>query len=110
MAHPDSPAIQNLLGHNAPRLLASIGAWLTAEIRAGHIRDAPLVVLLQLLIAPVSIHMLTRPTVGRIPGIELPDLDAVCGRLRRCVPAGSRFATTAAETTTKAKTPKKATT
>ena len=78
LARPESPAIQNLLGHNAPRLLASIGAWLTAEIEAGHIREMPLVVLLQLLIAPVSVHMLTRPTMGRIPGIRLPDLDAVC--------------------------------
>ncbi len=78
LARPESPAIQNLLSHNAPRLLASIGAWLTAEIEAGHIREMPLVVLLQLLIAPVSVHMLTRPTMGRIPGIELPDLDGVC--------------------------------
>lgn len=78
LARPDSPAIQNLMGHNAPRLLASIGAWLTAEIEAGHIREMPLVVLLQLLIAPASVHMLMRPTMGRIPGIELPDLDDVC--------------------------------
>jgi AcrR family transcriptional regulator len=78
LARPDSPAIQNLLGHNAPRLLASLGVWLTAEIQQGRIRDLPLVVLLQLLIAPVSVHMLTRPTTGRIPGIELPDLDSAC--------------------------------
>lgn len=78
LARPDSPAVQNLLGHNAPRLLASIGAWLTAEIQAGHVRDMPMVVLLQLLIAPVTVHMLTRPTVSPITGIELPELDAVC--------------------------------
>lgn len=78
LARPESPAIQNLLGHNAPRLLASIGAWLAAEIAAGHVRNMPVIVLLQLLIAPLSVHMLTRPTVGSIADIELPDLDAVC--------------------------------
>ena len=78
LARPDSPAVQNLLGHNAPRLLASIGAWLTAQMHAGHIREMPVIVLLQLLIAPVSVHMLTRPSVGSIAAIELPELDAVC--------------------------------
>lgn len=78
LARPDSPAIQNLLGHNAPRLLASLGAWLTGEIQAGRIRDVPLPLLLQLLIAPVSVHMLLRAAVPQVPGLDLPDLDTTC--------------------------------
>lgn len=78
LARPDSPAIQNLLSHNAPRLLASIGAWLTSQIAAGRIRDWPLALLIQLLIAPVAVHMLIRPAAPDIPGLELPNLDTVC--------------------------------
>ena len=110
LARPDSPAIQNLLGHNAPRLLASLGAWLTAEIQAGRIREAPVVVLLQLLIAPVSVHMLTRPTMGGIPGIELPDLDAVCDIFADAFLRAVALQPPPPKTTTKAKTRKKATT
>ena len=78
LARPDSPAIRNLLSHNAPRLLGSLGAWLTFEIRAGRIRDIPLPLLIQQLIAPVTVHMLVRPAVPELPGLELPDLDTVC--------------------------------
>jgi AcrR family transcriptional regulator len=78
LARPDSPAIQNLLGHNAPRILASLGKWLIGEIEAGRIRDIALPLLIQQLIAPIAIHMLVRPAVPRIPGLELPDVDTVC--------------------------------
>lgn len=78
LARPDSPAIQNLLHHNAPRLLGSLGAWLHGEVQAGRIRDIPLPLLLQQLIAPVIIHMLMRPTMPAIPGIDVPNLDTVC--------------------------------
>jgi AcrR family transcriptional regulator len=78
LARPDSPAIQNLLGHNAPRLLAAVGGWLTKEVQAGRIRDLPLQLLIQQLIAPIAVHMLVRPAVPQLPGLELPDLDNVC--------------------------------
>lgn len=78
LARPDSPAIRTLLAHNAPRLLASLGAWLAGEIQAGHIRDVPLPLLIQQLLAPIVIHMLLRPTASYVAGIELPDLDATC--------------------------------
>ncbi|MBS4730159.1 TetR/AcrR family transcriptional regulator [Mycobacterium sp. SM1] len=75
---PGSPAIQNLLQHNAPRLLASIGGWLRGEVDAGRIRDVPLPLLIHQLLAPVVIHMLLRPAIPTIPGIELPDIDTTC--------------------------------
>ncbi len=77
-ARPNSPAVQNLVQHNAPRLLASIGAWLDAEMQAGNIRDIPLPLLTQQLMSPVVLHMLVRPAMPHIPGIDLPDLDTVC--------------------------------
>ena len=46
LARPDSPAIQTLLHHNAPRLLGSLGEWLRGEVAAGCIRDIPLPLLL----------------------------------------------------------------
>jgi AcrR family transcriptional regulator len=78
LARPDSPAIQNLLGHNAPRLLATLGGWLSGEVQAGRIRDIPLPLLIQQLIAPIAVHLLVRPAVPQLPGLELPDLDTVC--------------------------------
>ena len=78
LARPDSPAIRNLLSHNAPRLLSSLGGWLAGEIQAGRIRAIPLPLLIQQLIAPVAVHMLVRPAVPELPGLELPDLDTVC--------------------------------
>lgn len=79
LARPDSPAVQNLLGHNAPRLLGSLGAWLTGQITAGRIRDdLALPLLYQLLIAPIAVHMLVRPAIPVVPGMDLPDLDTVC--------------------------------
>ncbi|MEZ5130381.1 MAG: TetR/AcrR family transcriptional regulator [Mycobacterium sp.] len=78
MARPDSPALRNLLEHNAPRLLGSLGAWLAEQVRAGRIRDIALPLLIQQLSAPITIHMLSRPVAPQIPGMELPDLDAVC--------------------------------
>jgi AcrR family transcriptional regulator len=78
LARPDSPAVQNLLGHNAPRLLATLGAWLTIEIQAGRIRDLPLPLLIQQLIAPIAVHMLVRPAVSQLPALAVPDLDTVC--------------------------------
>lgn len=78
MARPDSPAVQNLLQHNAPRLLGSVGAWLAGEVAAGRIRNIPLPLLIQQLGAPITIHMLSRPAMPQLPGVELPDLDTVC--------------------------------
>lgn len=78
LARPDSPAVQNLLQHNAPRLLATIGTWLSGEVQSGVIRDLPLPLLIQQLLTPVVIHMLVRPAMPQIPGIELPDIDTTC--------------------------------
>jgi AcrR family transcriptional regulator len=96
LARPGSPAIQNLLGHNAPRILASLGGWLSGEIAAGRIRDdVALPLLIQQLIAPIAVHLLIRPAFPTLPGLELPDLDTVCDSftdtfIRAAAPAPSR--------------------
>jgi AcrR family transcriptional regulator len=77
-ARPDSPAVQNLVQHNAPRLLASIGAWLDAEVQANTIRDIPSPLLTQQLMSPIVIHLLVRPAMPHIPGVDLPDIDTTC--------------------------------
>jgi AcrR family transcriptional regulator len=77
-ARPNSPAVQNLVQHNAPRLLASIGAWLDAEVQANTIRDIPSPLLTQQLMSPVVMHLLVRPAMPHIPGVDLPDIDTTC--------------------------------
>lgn len=80
-ARPQSPAIQNLVQHNAPRLLASIGAWLDTEVQANNVRDIPAPLLTQLLMSPIMIHLLVRPAMPHIPGVELPTIDETCDTL-----------------------------
>lgn len=76
--HPTSPAAQSLITYTAPRVFSVIGRWLTEEIEAGRIRNAPLPLLIQQLIAPMAVHMLLRPGNERVPGIDMPDIDTVC--------------------------------
>lgn len=78
VARPASPAMQTLLNHKGPQVLAVIGTWLTAEIRAGRIRDLPVSLLMQELLAPMVIHMLLRPNAANLLGTDLPDINAVC--------------------------------
>jgi AcrR family transcriptional regulator len=75
LARPTSPAVQALLQYHVPRILAGVGQWLAGEIAAGRIRDLPLPLLIQQLLAPIGIHTMARPAVVNIPEVELPDLD-----------------------------------
>jgi AcrR family transcriptional regulator len=78
LARPTEPAVQALLQYHVPRLLAGVGQWLTAEIAAGRIRDLPLPLLIQQMLAPIAIHTMIRPAAVHIPEIELPELDQAC--------------------------------
>ncbi|BAX91185.1 TetR family transcriptional regulator [Mycobacterium shigaense] len=77
-ARPTSPAVQSLAAYGPPRLLAVLGRWFEAEIRAGHIRDMPLPLLAQQLLGPIMLHVLSRPALPDIPAFSLPDIDTVC--------------------------------
>lgn len=58
-----------------PRMLASVGAWLTDETEAGRIRPLPLPLLVQLLISPLAVHMITRPLLESVWGSDYPTVD-----------------------------------
>ncbi|MFI6457704.1 TetR/AcrR family transcriptional regulator [Streptosporangium amethystogenes] len=78
LARPGEPALQGLLQHFAPRMLAGLGQWLTDEMAAGRIRALPLPLLAQQMIAPVLMHFVTRPAAGQVPGVDLPGVEETC--------------------------------
>jgi len=78
LARPTSPAVQSLVQHKAPRLFAVIGEWLSAEIRAGRLREMPVALLLNQLLAPMVVHLLIRPAMSELPFLDLPDIDQTC--------------------------------
>ncbi|WP_100482321.1 TetR/AcrR family transcriptional regulator [Mycobacteroides abscessus] len=78
MARPFDPSVRKLIEHNAPRMLGSVGLWLSGEIAAGRIRDLPVTVLTQQLLAPVVMHTALRPAAEGVLGLELPDIQEVC--------------------------------
>jgi AcrR family transcriptional regulator len=78
LARPTSPAVQALLQYHVPRMLAGVGQWLAGEVTAGRIRDLPLPLLIQQMLAPIGIHTMVRPALGTIPEVVLPDLDQAC--------------------------------
>lgn len=77
-SRPNSPAVGSLVGYTSPRVFAVLGRWFEVEIRAGHIREFPTVLLVQQLLGPIVIHMFTRPVVEATPGIPLPDIETLC--------------------------------
>lgn len=77
-ARPASPTVQALSQHAAPRMLDVLGAWLNAQVQRGRIRDLPMPSLIQQLMGPMVMHMLTRPALGAVAVVELPDLDTMC--------------------------------
>lgn len=77
-ARPSSPAVQSLVSYAAPRMLAAIGGWLISEVHAGRVRDLPVPLLVQQLMAPLMIHLFMRPIADQTAVVELPDIEAVC--------------------------------
>ena len=77
-SRPASPSVQSLASHAAPRTFGALGAWFDAEIRAGNLRDQPVVLLAQQLLGPILIHMFLRPVAQRAPTPAFPDIDTVC--------------------------------
>jgi AcrR family transcriptional regulator len=78
LARPTGAAVQALAQHTAPRMLASVGQWLAAEIAAGRIRDLPLPLLIQQMLAPITMSTMLRPVLNAIPELEVPELDEAC--------------------------------
>jgi AcrR family transcriptional regulator len=53
-----------------PRVRATLGGYLEAQVRAGRIRDLPVPLLMQQLMGPLLAHILMRPAVGREVDLE----------------------------------------
>jgi AcrR family transcriptional regulator len=77
-ARPDSPAAQSLVEHAGPRMLGVVGRWLATQMHAGNIRDLPIPLVAQQLLAPMILHLFTRPLAETAAAISLPDVDIVC--------------------------------
>lgn len=77
-ARPDSPLAQALAGHAGPRILGVLGRWIKEQIHLGHIRNLPVPLLAQQLLAPMVFHMFTRQAAQQTSIIELSDIDTVC--------------------------------
>ncbi len=73
---PDGTAAR-MLKANLPRIFASLGALLTAQIQAGRLRPLPLPLLIQLMFGPMAGHMLLRPVLEGELGDMLPPVDEV---------------------------------
>jgi len=78
LARPHEPALQSLLQHFAPRMLAGLGQWFADEMAAGRIRTLPVPLLMHQLVGPVLLHFMTRPATGQVPGFDLPDTEETC--------------------------------
>lgn len=76
LAKPNGVGAQLFRERILPRITANVGGWLTTQIRAVHCVDLPLALLLPLLIAPISVHLLAR---GRLvaSGVPVPDRKTV---------------------------------
>jgi AcrR family transcriptional regulator len=78
LARPTEPAVVALLQYHVPRMLAGVGQWLAGEVSAGRIRDLPLTLLIQQMLAPIAIHTMIRPAAKNIPEVEMPELSQAC--------------------------------
>ncbi len=77
-SRPSSAAVRSLAEYAAPRMFGALSGWFDAEIQAGRIRDAPVLVLAHQLLGPILIHMFMRPVIPDVLGITPPDIDVVC--------------------------------
>lgn len=74
-----SSVARSLVSYTVPRVAGAVGSWLTGEIDAGRIRDQPIPILVQQLLAPMAVHMMLRPVGVELPGaLRFPELDATC--------------------------------
>jgi AcrR family transcriptional regulator len=78
MARPASPAVRSLAHQKAPQLFAVIGRWLGGEVQAGRIRDIPVPLMMNQLLAPMVMNMLLRPAMSSLPFVDMPDVEQTC--------------------------------
>lgn len=75
LARPQGPGRDIWVRTALPRLLGSVGMWLTTEVHAGRFKPLPLPILAQLLIGPLAAHMLLRPSLAPLFGSAFPTVE-----------------------------------
>ncbi|WP_150253315.1 TetR/AcrR family transcriptional regulator [Nocardiopsis deserti] len=76
-ARPEGPTSDLFLRLFFPRMLAGLGGWLAGEVAAGRIRDLPVPLLAQQMLAPIAVHCMLRPALDRVEGVEFPGIEEV---------------------------------
>ncbi|GLW07637.1 putative transcriptional regulator, TetR family protein [Microtetraspora sp. NBRC 13810] len=61
-----------------PRIEAGLRSLLMTHVAAGRLRPLPFPLLVQLLLGPLVVHALLRPTLEPVIGAEMPPIDQVC--------------------------------
>ncbi len=76
LAKPNGVGAQLFKDRILPRITENIGGWLASQIHAGRCADLPLSLLVPLLIAPISVHLIAR---GRLTAadVSVPDRQTV---------------------------------
>jgi AcrR family transcriptional regulator len=82
-ARPEGPTARFLIDRYVPRVFGTVGAWLASQVAAGRVRPLPLPLLVQILIAPMGLHVASRPLIGRVAGQGPPPRDEVIEDLTR---------------------------
>jgi AcrR family transcriptional regulator len=75
-ARPGGPG-QAVLKGMIPRVTASLATLLEPHIAAGRLQPLPFTLLVQLLLGPITTHMLLRPTLESTPEAELPSVEEI---------------------------------
>jgi len=76
LGSPQGPAAQ-IFADYFPRARSSVGGWLEQQLRSGRIRDLPIPLVIELLIAPLVVHVLLR-RAARETRWDVADLQHVC--------------------------------
>jgi len=76
LAKPNGIGMQFFRERILPRITSTVGAWLNEQIGAGRCADLPLTLLIPLLIAPISVHLLARPRLIAA-GQAVPDRQTI---------------------------------
>jgi AcrR family transcriptional regulator len=80
-ARPEGPTARFLVDGYLPRAFGTVGVWLSAQVAAGRVRPLPLPLLVQLLIAPMALHVASRPLLRGETGQEPPSRAEVVEQL-----------------------------
>ncbi|MCC6791956.1 MAG: helix-turn-helix transcriptional regulator [Thermomicrobiales bacterium] len=74
---PAGPTARYLVEEYLPRALGTVGVWLAIQMANGRVRPMPLPLVMQLFMAPIGFHVLSRPLLIDITGQDAPSREEV---------------------------------